>query len=170
MKTVQIEELSVEAFQPFGSYSMQVDPAAEKMGAPPVEFFRDMVQLDLGRAAVASFSTCRVEKRDPVIAACECHSVTGEGILPLDNDILIHVAPATHPRAGVPVDKIRVFRVPRGTMVTLRPGVWHMAPFTANDDPASVLIVLPERTYANDCTVVPMPDEDQLTIELPAGA
>ncbi len=85
-------------------------------------------------------------------------------ILPLDNDVLIHVAPAT-PAAVVPLDKVRVFRVPRGTMVTLRPGVWHHAPFTANNQPANVLIVLPERTYANDCVVVKLDEKDRIRIE-----
>jgi len=69
-----------------------VDPDAEKIGAAPVEFFRDMLQQDLGPARSASFSTCRVEQRDMIIDITEYHTATGEGILPLDNDILIHVA------------------------------------------------------------------------------
>ena len=59
---------------------------------------------------------------------------------------------------------MQVFRVPMGTMVVLRPGVWHHAPFTVDDDPANVLIVLPERTYANDCLVVEL-GEDGVSIE-----
>lgn len=166
MRTVKAEELSVEGFLPFGFYSKQIDPQAEKIGAAPIEFFRDMVQLDLGGAPIASFSTCRVESRDMVIDVTECHSASGEGILPMDNDILIHVAPATPPDDDVPLDKVRVFRVPRGTMVVLRPGVWHHAPFTADGEPANVLIVLPERTYANDCWVVALAEADQIRVEL----
>jgi hypothetical protein len=33
-----------------------------------------------------------------------------------------------------------------------------------NGDPANVLIVLPERTYANDCIVVVHEPEDQIQI------
>jgi ureidoglycolate lyase len=164
MRTVKIEALSVEGFLPFGFYAQQINPKAEAIGAPPVEFFRDMVQLDLGGAAIASFSTCRVEKRAPIIDVAEYHSVTGEGILPLDADALIHVAPATPNGNEPPLDKFRVFRIPKGTMVALRPGVWHHAPFTLNDAPANVLIVLPERTYANDCYVVPLAEADQIKI------
>jgi len=164
MKTVKIEELSVEKFLPFGSYAQHVNPKAEKIGAPPVEFFRDMVQLDLGGAAIVSFSTCRVEKREPIIDVTEYHTATGEGILPLDNDILIHVGPATPPGSPLPLDKIRVFRVPKGTMVILHPGVWHHAPFTINDAPTNVLIVLPVRTYANDCKVFPLAEAERIRI------
>ena len=164
MKTVQIEELSIEEFLPFGFYVHHIDPQAEKIGKPPIEFFRDMVQQDLGGSSVVSFSTCRVEKRERVIDVTEYHSRAAEGILPLDNDVMIHVGPATPQNAGVPFEKIRVFRVPKGTMVVLRPGVWHHAPFTTNERAANVLIVLPERTYATDCTVVEL-GENQIRIE-----
>jgi len=164
MRTVKIEELSLEVFWPFGAYAHHLNPATEKLGARPVEFFRDMAQLDLGRATIASFSTCRVEKRKWVIDVTEYHTSSGEAILPLDNDVLIHVGPAT-PANSPALDKIRVFRVPRGTLVVLRPGVWHHAPFAVSDSPANVLIVLPERTYANDCVVVPLSEEERIRIE-----
>ena len=164
MRNVKIEDLSVEAFLPFGFYAQHLNPGADKIGAPPVEFFRDMVQQDLGQATRVSFSTCRVERRANKIDVSEYHSQTGEAILPLDRDVLIHVGPAT---AGqdVPLDQLRVFRVPRGTLVVLRPGVWHHAPFVVDGEPANVLIVLPERTYANDCVVVQLPEADQPAIE-----
>ncbi|MFH1006063.1 MAG: ureidoglycolate lyase [Candidatus Latescibacterota bacterium] len=164
MKTVKIEELSLEAFRPFGCYAHHIDPQAEKIGAPPVEFYRDMLQQDLGGFSIASFSTCRVAERERVIDVTEYHSKTAEGILPLDDDILIHVGPATANDQGVPIEKMRVFRVPRGTMVVLRPGVWHHAPFVVNEPVANVLIVLPERAYATDCTVVELAGEDQIRI------
>ena len=164
MKTVHVQELSVEAFLPFGSYAQHLDPKAATAGGRPVAFIPDMVQLNLGGHSIASLSTCRVEPRDPVIGFSEYHSVTGEGILPLDADVLIHVGPPTSARAGLPVDQMQVFRVPQGTAVSLRPGVWHGAPFCATDRAANVLIVLPERTYANDCIVVLHEEEQKLEI------
>lgn len=165
MRTVKIEELSLKEFQPFGFYANHINPETEKIGKPPIEFFRDIVQLDLGSTPKASFSTCRVEKRELMVDVSEYHSSVGEGILPLDNDIIIHVGPATSPDSSVPLEKIRAFRVPQGTLVVLRPGVWHHAPFTINDNPANVLIVLPERTYANDCHVTELHGEDRIKIE-----
>ncbi|MCD6289797.1 MAG: ureidoglycolate lyase [Anaerolineae bacterium] len=166
MRTVEVSELSVEAFLPFGFYADMLNPQHEKIGAPPIEFFRDMVQQDLGGAPVVSFSNCRVEPRALVIDTLEYHTATGEGILPLDGDVLLQVGPATPPEENVPLDRIKVFRIPKGTMVVLRPGVWHHAPFAVGDTPVNVLIVLPERTYANDCDVVELVEEDRIRIEL----
>ena len=164
MRTVKIENLEHSTFLPFGFIGNHINPSGEKIGADPIEFYRDMTQLDLGTASKASFSTCRVEQREFVIDVTEFHSRTGEGVLPLDSDVLIHVAPAT-PNGIVPLEKFRVFRVPRGTLVVLRPGVWHHAPFSPSGV-ANVLIVLPERTYSNDCTVIELAVEDQIRIEM----
>jgi len=165
MRTIQVKELQVEAFMPFGFYANMIDPGTEKIGSAPIEFFRDMVQQELGNAGRVSFSTCRVEPRELIIDATEYHSAIGEGILPLDNDVLMYVGPATPADGQVPLDKIAVFRVSKGTMVVLRPGVWHHAPFTTNGKPANMLIVLPERTYANDCHVFELKKQDQIKIE-----
>ena len=163
MRKVKVKELSLESFARYGSYANMINPKAEKLGAEPIEFFRDMVGLDLGGKSIASFSICRVCRRAGVVDVTEYHDGTGEGILPLDADVLIHVGPAT---AGgvVPIEKIEVFRVPKGTFVALRPGVWHHAPFAHKADVANVLIVLPERTYNIDCKVTELAEEDRVEI------
>ena len=163
MRELKVEELSYETFNAFGQFANMINPDAVKRGAPPVEFYRDMVSLNLGGAHLVSFSVCRVEKRPEVIDVSEYHAATGEGILPLDNDVLIHVAPATKPDE-LPLEQFRVFRVPKGTFVSLKPGVWHHAPITVNGDAANVLIVLPERAYANDCGVVRLEGDDRLKV------
>ena len=163
MRKAKIQELSVASFGKYGSFANMIDPDTPKLGAEPVEFFRDMVRLDLGTRSVASFSVCRVCKRPPVVDVTEYHNGTGEGILPLDSDALIHVGPAT---AGeVPLDDIEIFRVPKGTFVSLYPGVWHHAPFACESDVANVLIVLPERTYAIDCEVSEIAEADRIEIQ-----
>ena len=165
MRTIKAEPLSAEAFLPFGFYANLINPTAAKLGAAPIEFFRDMVQQDLGGASIVSFSTCRVEQRPLVIDACEYHSALAEGLLPLDHDVLVHVAPASAD-GQVPLDAMRVFAVPRGTMVVLRPGVWHHAAFTVNSTEANLLIALPQRAYANDCIGVELGAADQIRIEV----
>ena len=164
MRKEKVKELTLESFAKYGTFANMVNPKAEKLGAEPIEFYRDMAQLDLGGRTIASFSTCRVCKRPGVVDVTEFHNGTGEGILPLDADALIHVGPAT-PVGDVPLDRIEVFRVPKGTFVSLNPGVWHHAPFAHNADVANVLIVLPERTYAIDCHVTEIPEKDQIEIQ-----
>ncbi len=163
MRKEKVRELALESFARYGSFANMVNPQAEKLGAEPIEFYRDMVQFDLGSRTIASFSTCRVCKRPPVVDITEFHNGTGEGVLPLDADILIHVGPAT-PVGEVPLDRIEIFRVPKGTFVSLHPGVWHHAPFAYNTDIANVLIVLPERTYAIDCHVTEIAEKDRTEI------
>lgn len=164
MRKLKIRSLSAEAFAPYGTFADMVHPSSSRIGAPPIEFYRDMALLDLGGKSIASFSVCRVEKRDSIIDVTEYHTSCGEGILPLDGDILIHVGPATPP-GDVPLECIEVFQVPKGTFVSLRPGVWHHAPFAYRCKTVNVLIVLPERTYANDCTVRTLCGKDRIVFE-----
>ena len=164
MKQLPMRELNREAFHPYGNYAVMLNPDAPKLGEEPVEFYRDMLQLDLGGAALASFSICRVMARPAIVDTLEYHTACGEGILPLDADVAIHVAPATA-EGDVPIDGIEIFRVPKGTMVTLRPGVWHYAPYALGSSCANVMIVLPERTYARDCRVVTLSEGETVGIE-----
>jgi len=163
MSQISIQELTHEAFSPYGSFSHMINPQAPKLGEAPIEFFRDMVLLDLGLAHSAAFSVCRVHRRPLRIDVTEHHDLCGEGILPLDQDVLIHVAVATA-KGEIPFEKMEVFRVPKGTFVSLRPGIWHHAPFSHTAEVANVLIVLPERTYAKDCIVEQIPPARQITI------
>ena len=58
------------------------------------------------------------------------------------------------------------FIVPKGTLVCLNLGVWHLSAMPLNKETAHVLIVLPERIYLNDCIVVDYPEEKWVQIEL----
>ncbi len=82
--------------------------------------------------------------------------------MPLNGDMILHVAPASN---GVPVtDLTKVFLIPQHTMVKIRSAIWHLAPLPANVDELAALIVLPECTYANDITVVDLKPEEQFEI------
>ena len=162
-KTVSVKQLTNDAFNVYGSFANMTDPKGPKMGFGKVEFYRDMAILSLGQIGEAAFSVTRLQKRDNIIDAMECHNHTGEACMPLDGDILMHVAPACGTK-DVPLDKIEVFRVPKGTLVVLRPGVWHCAPFAEKTDFVDCMVVLPERTYNNDIFFYRMTKEEQLRI------
>ncbi len=166
MKKVKVEQLSAQAYAPFGTYANLINPVAYKLGEKPVEFYRDMAQVDVSPEMMLSYSTVRVEKRDMVIDLLESHSKCSEVLLPLDNDMLLQIAPASAPGDSLPLDQLRVFYVPKGTLITIRPGMWHWAPFALKDEPLNVMVNLPERAYANDCTVVEIEEEDRRKIEM----
>ena len=163
MRKIEIQELSLESFSKYGQFSNMINPDAVKIGQEPIEFYRDMVGLDLGRITNPHFSVCRVSKRPGIINVTEIHSTCGEGDIPLDGDIVIHVGIAT-PNGEVPLDKFEAFRVPKGTFFALDPGVWHHAPFAYKSDVVNVLVVVPRRIYASDCIVVEISEKDQIEI------
>jgi ureidoglycolate lyase len=101
MKTVPVETLTRESFSEFGSFRDMLNPMSEKLGAPPVELFRDMLAQSLGVFSSASYSNCRVEPRAFVIDSSEHHNATMEMLMPLDGDTLMHFAPAFLPKTGL---------------------------------------------------------------------
>ena len=164
MNKVKVQDLEAVAFQTFGTFANLINPTAYGFGKPPVQFFRDIIQQQIGEATTVSYSICRVEPRANVIGSGEYHNSCCEGILPIDNDILIHVGPGTNPRFGMPIEQFQVFRVPMGTMVVLRPGVWHHGPFALGAERVSCLVALPERLYARDCHGVTVPEEERIRV------
>ena len=145
---IEEQELNIEEFSAFGTFYDMMNPEGTKMGTSPIEYWPDLSQVSLGHGSTVSFGMVKVAPREYIIRENEYHSNCGEGMLPLNGDILIHLAPPSGER--IREDEIRVFRVPAGTFVSIKPGVWHHAPFAAGKNPVNVLIVLPPRTYQND--------------------
>ena len=164
MKTIKAQELTLEAFSRYGTFADMIHPDGDITGVPGsiIEFYRDRLAVT-APGEVTGMSVTKVKKRPFVIAKAEYHDNCCEACMPLNGDVYIHVAPAT-PHGVVPYDRFEVIRVPMGTMVVLRPGVWHHAPFAIDQDSVSNLCVLPERTYARDCAVVVFPEEEQMEI------
>jgi ureidoglycolate lyase len=168
MRDITCKKLSPESFGRFGSYADMINPEANtpasiKLCDPPIEFFRDMLQSGLGHDSVASFGVCRVSPRPNVIDASEYHDGACEALMPIDGDVMIAVAPAV---AGsmFPGDAAEAYLVPKGTMVVLRPGVWHHGPFVLGDRSVSCLVALPERLYARDCREVALSADEKIRI------
>lgn len=97
-----------------------------------------------------------------IVDAVEYHTTTWEMILPLNDDMILHVAPAS---AGTPVPQLtKAFRVPKGTLVKINAAIWHLCPLPAQVEELSAMIILPECTYANDCTVVNLQEDQQFEL------
>lgn len=163
MRKIKLQKLSCEAFAKYGAYANLIDPQACKLGEEPSEFFRDMVRFSGVPDKTTTFSVSRVCKRPWLIDCIEYHTDTGEGMLPIDGDTVMYFAPATG-NGDIPLDRFEAFLVPKGTVVSIYPGVWHCGAFPYNSDRVNVLIVLPERTYANDCAFHKLSAQDQIEI------
>ena len=163
MRKIKAEPLTCEAYAPFGTFYSMTDPQGYSLNGELHRFFLDrMTESYFTRAA---FSPILVKKPEIMkITQAEYHTTTPEMILPLNDDMVLHVAPAS---AGTPVPELtKAFIVPKGTLVKINTAVWHLAPLPVSEPELQAMIILPECTYANDCTVVDFPEEDQFMIEL----
>lgn len=161
MRTVTVQPLTLEAFAPFGQFYSMEQPQGYALCGELHRFFPDRLTADSQHRV--GYSPILVKKPEKmVITQQEYHTTTWEMILPLNDDIILHVAPAS---GGTPVTELaKAFLVPKHTLVKLNAAVWHLAPLPANVDELAAMIVLPECTYANDCTVVDLTPEQQFEI------
>jgi len=160
MRQIKAQPITKENFSKYGCFSSISEPCGNHLG----DFYHDAVLFPVSGDMPIAFSALVARKPEKmVVKSAEYHNTTGEGILPLDDDIVIHVAPPSNR----PVPELtEAFIIPKGTIVRLNVGVWHLAPFPVHKEEAHILIVLPERTYFNDCTVVDYEEKDHIEIQL----
>ena len=99
MRTIKAEPITCEAYAPYGTFYSMTEPSGYSLNGEIHRFFPDrMTESYVSRAA---FSPILVKKPDVMkITQAEYHTTTPEMILPLNDDMIIHVAPAS---AGTPV-------------------------------------------------------------------
>lgn len=163
MIEIKAEKLTKEAFAPYGEYYDLLDPQGHALCGELHCFYPDRL-LDPAQKTIG-FSPITVKKpAEMIVSAVEYHTTTAEVILPLTDDMILHVA---QPSAGKPIpEQTRAFVVPKGTIIRMNACVWHLAPLPASQPSITCLIVLPECTYMNDCTVVDLAPEQQFRITL----
>ena len=163
MRAIPAERITHEGIAPYGAMVDMVQPKGFSLDGALHRFFPDRVMV----YSEDDFAFSPLEVKNPeqrIIDAMEMHELADEIILPLDDDVIIHVAPTT---PGKPdTSKAEAFVVPQGTLVKLNRGVWHLAPLPVNKPAVHILIGLSQRTYALDCEVVPLPAEEQFEIIL----
>lgn len=161
MRQISVEPLTHEAFAPFGQFYAMEQPQGHALCGELHRFFPDRINADSSHRV--GYSPILVKKpAKMVITQQEYHTTTWEMILPMNDDMILHVAPAS---AGVPVtQQAKAFLVPKHTLVKMNAAIWHLAPLPANAEELAAMIILPECTYANDCTVVDLTPEEQFEI------
>lgn len=161
MLKIKAEPITAEAFAPFGRFYKMSEPAGFALEGAIHRFFPD--RLTAAAFKNIGFSPILVKKPEKyIITQQEYHNSTWEMIMPLNGDMIIHVAPAS---AGKPVNEFaKAFIVPQNTLVMINAAIWHLAPLPTVQDELCAMIVLPECTYALDCPVVDLPEEQQFEI------
>jgi len=149
MRTISVNTLTKEVFSDFGSFYNMLKPDGHTLG----NFFHDHVLMPVSGNMPVGFSSMVITKPENamLVTKAEYHNTTSEVLLPLDDDIIIYVAPPSN--KPVP-EKTEAFLVPCGTIVRMNTGVWHFTPFPVHRKEGHVMVVLPERIYTTDCTII----------------
>lgn len=99
MRTIQTEPLTHETFAPFGNFYVVTKPDGYSLNGEIHRFFHDRISESYGTRV--GFSPILVKKPEQMkVTQVEYHTTTPEMILPLNDDMILHVAPAS---AGIPV-------------------------------------------------------------------
>ena len=160
MRELKATKINAADFAPFGTFFSMTEPEGYPLQGEIHKFYPDSISGTC--MGSIGFSPIAVHKDERIVKAAEYHTTTWEGIVALDDDMIIHVAPAS---AGAPVPELtRAFIVPKGTMVKINTAIWHLCPLPLNNEVLHAMIILPECTYANDCTVVDFEEKDWFKI------
>ncbi len=163
MLNIKAEKLTKEGFSLYGEYYEMANPNGYSLNGELHRFFPDRVVASQG--ANVGYSPIFVKKPDEmVITQLEYHTTTSEMILPLNDDMIIHVS---EPSAGKPITNLtKAFIVPKNTLIKLKACVWHLAPLPKTEKELCAMIILPECTYINDCTVVDLKQDEIFKVTL----
>lgn len=144
--------ITAEAFRRFGRYVNIYEAVGEDA---PLNYTADVLAVTLN-SPVAGIGACATGPCKPVMRQMERHAHTEEGWIVFDGDC---VAAFGEPCANANDARYAAFAIPKGTIMTILPGVWHYAPFAAGDRFVRVAAVLPPHTPENDLEVQPLAEE-----------
>jgi len=163
MRTIKAVPVTHENFAKFGQFYPMGTPEGYPLRGEIHQFFPDRLVADCNhRVGYSPILVKRPERM--IITQQEYHTTTWEMIMPLDDDMILHCAPAS---AGTPVPEyVEAFIVPKHILIKMNAAIWHLAPLPATKEQLTAMIILPECTYANDCTVVDLVSEEQFEIVL----
>jgi len=161
MRKLQAVPINLQDFAPFGQFYAFDKPDGHPLCGEIHKFYPDRITGDSEHRI--GYSTLAVNKPEKmIIKQQEYHTTTWEMIMPLNDDMILHVAPAS---GGTAVPELtKAFIVPKNTLVKLNAAIWHLAPLPVHENQLAAMIILPECTYANDCTVVDLKPEEQFEI------
>ena len=142
MREVKAVKINAADFAPYGTFCSMTEPEGYPLEGEIHKFYPDRISGTC--VGTMAFSPIEVRKDERIVKMAEYHTTTWEGIVALDDDIL----------------------VPKGCMVKINAAIWHLCPLPANNEVLHAMIVLPECTYANDCTVVEFEEKDWFKIIL----
>ena len=151
---LQIQELTEQAFRPFGKIIEQPDRAEDAQG-PGWKWWGENALME---SADRPYQIGYLDLKPAELKFdwAERHMRSAELIIPTGGDCLVYVAPPDYPDEPERVpsfERFQVFKVRAGQAVLLDKGVWHGAPL-AIDTPLNAIVLLLSRTGEVDLSLV----------------
>ena len=92
MRTIKAVPITTENFRPFGSFVKVLEPDGFSLG----DFYPDKCHFPVNGRVPITFSPLLTRKPEKyVVTTAEYHDYTCEGVIPMDDDVILHVAPAS---------------------------------------------------------------------------
>ncbi len=155
---LKIEDLTPDAFAPFGEVITQ--PTRAKDASGPGWTWWGQNHLLAGGERNYAIGYLDLQPAELSFDWAERHMHSDELLIPMGEDCLVYVGPPDYPDEPdhLPdLERFRVFRLRKGQGVLLGKGVWHGAPM-AIDQPLNVTVLLLKDTGAVDGYVVRFED------------
>jgi ureidoglycolate lyase len=151
---LKIEDLSVEAFAPFGEVITPPARPQDAQGSGWTWWGENHVMVGGDRNYAIGYLD--LQPAELSFDWAERHMYSDELLIPMGGDCLVYVGPPDNPQEPdrlPPLERFRVFRLRQGQGVLLGKGVWHGAPM-ALDKPLNVTVLLLKDTGKVDGHVV----------------
>lgn len=170
MKQIVAKKITRENFLKYGEVMNLLDD--EEMAKKSVRgaggFKPDLMTLNFGGDTLPTVCVATVKKQDKfVIGFVENHVHTCEGVMALDNDVIIYAGvPSRSMDGSLKCDNLEAFILPVGTFVRYDPYVIHGTQYVIDAPEAHVLVMLPQRTFNNDMHAGRLDDDEKVEIVL----
>ena len=161
MQKIKAEPLTVEAFAPYGTFTNVMDPSGYHLGGEFHDFYRDQAKYYTESGLPLGLSPLTVRGHGYVVEGVEWHNHSCEGMMPVNDDAVMHVSLAG---GDFDINQTKAFIVPKGTIIVLNPAVYHLTPLPVHEKELHALIVLPERCYANDFCYMDLDEDSKFEI------
>lgn len=163
MRKIKAEPLTKEAFAPYGTFTNVADPSGYRIGSDVHDFYRDSAVYYAEPGLPMGLSPLTVKEHGRKVDAVEWHNNACEAMMPVNDDAIMHVSLAS---GDFDPSTTKAFIVPKGTIIAMNPGVYHLMPLPVKEAELHALIILPERAYVKDFYLKELSEDEQFEIEL----
>jgi ureidoglycolate hydrolase len=152
---VQIKQLTVEHFKPYGQV-IEVPASLEStISNEQITYWKQQAILNID--GPIEIGVLKVKQHDMVFNQMEKHEETPEMLIGLDGAFIVPVAPSTleTPEA----DKVEAFEVGVGQAVVMSTNCWHWTPCPVGKSEITILVLFKDNTSQNDLVIKDLEQE-----------